>query len=74
MGSETQTGRQDTAVPAIELRGISKAFGPVQANKDISMTVARGAILRCDTCGHPARLTHGDEIILERIEMEAPDV
>ena len=37
-------------------------------------TVARGAILRCDTCGRPARLVHGDEIILERIEMEAPDV
>lgn len=30
--------------PAIELRGISKAFGPVQANKDISLSVARGAI------------------------------
>ena len=30
--------------PAIELIGISKAFGPVQANKDISMKVARGTI------------------------------
>ncbi|SIO14147.1 ABC transporter ATP-binding protein [Vannielia litorea] len=30
--------------PAIELRGISKAFGPVQANKDISLSVKRGAI------------------------------
>ncbi|MEM1342499.1 MAG: ATP-binding cassette domain-containing protein, partial [Pseudomonadota bacterium] len=29
---------------AIELKGISKAFGPVQANKDISLSVARGAI------------------------------
>ncbi|MGB0658709.1 MAG: ABC transporter ATP-binding protein [Mangrovicoccus sp.] len=29
---------------AIELRGISKAFGPVQANKDISLKVERGAI------------------------------
>ncbi len=25
------------APPAIELRGISNAFGPVQANKDISL-------------------------------------
>ena len=33
-----------TAAPAIELKGISKAFGPVQANKDISMSVAKGAI------------------------------
>ncbi|MCF6231990.1 MAG: ABC transporter ATP-binding protein [Rhodobacteraceae bacterium] len=30
--------------PAIELRGISKAFGPVQANKDISILVAPGTI------------------------------
>jgi len=30
--------------PAIELRGISKAFGPVQANKDISISVAPGTI------------------------------
>jgi simple sugar transport system ATP-binding protein len=32
------------AAPAIELRGISKAFGPVQANRDISIRVARGSI------------------------------
>ena len=30
--------------PAIELKGISKSFGPVQANKDISISVAKGAI------------------------------
>ena len=30
--------------PAIELRGISKAFGPVQANRDISLSVAPGTI------------------------------
>ena len=33
-----------TADPAIELRGISKRFGPVEANKNISLKVARGAI------------------------------
>lgn len=32
------------APPAIELRGISKAFGPVQANRDIDIAVARGTI------------------------------
>ena len=42
-GSEIQ-GRPETAAPAIELRGISKAFGPVQANKDISIKVAPGTI------------------------------
>ncbi|HEY0212841.1 MAG TPA: ABC transporter ATP-binding protein [Paenirhodobacter sp.] len=43
------TGRQATAAsgtarPAIELRGISKAFGSVQANKDISIRVMPGTI------------------------------
>jgi general nucleoside transport system ATP-binding protein len=38
------TGRQATAAPAIELKGISKAFGPVQANKDISIRVMPGTI------------------------------
>jgi len=33
-----------TDAPAIELKGISKAFGPVQANKNISISVARGTI------------------------------
>lgn len=38
-------GRPDTAAPyAIELRGISKAFGPVQANKDIDLRVRKGTI------------------------------
>ncbi|SDD26538.1 simple sugar transport system ATP-binding protein [Paracoccus isoporae] len=32
------------APPAIELSGISKSFGPVQANKDIDLTVAKGSI------------------------------
>lgn len=32
------------SVPAIELKGISKSFGPVQANKDISIRVMPGTI------------------------------
>ena len=50
MAAETNAGRRETAAPdasvppAIELRGISKAFGPVQANKDISIRVAKGTI------------------------------
>ncbi|MHA3916008.1 ABC transporter ATP-binding protein [Halovulum sp. GXIMD14793] len=49
-GLDETEGRQDTAAPAasvplaIELKGISKAFGPVQANKDISIQVAKGSI------------------------------
>ena len=34
--------------------------------------LAPGAPLRC--CDRPARLAAGDDIILERIEMEVPDV
>jgi hydrogenase nickel incorporation protein HypA/HybF len=34
--------------------------------------VARGAVLACPTCAAPARLAAGDEIVLERIEMEVP--
>ncbi len=44
MADSQPTERQETAAPAIELVGISKAFGPVQANKDISLSVARGSI------------------------------
>ncbi|KPQ07758.1 MAG: simple sugar transport system ATP-binding protein [Rhodobacteraceae bacterium HLUCCA12] len=44
MDSPSQTERQETAAPAIELRGISKAFGPVQANKDINIRVRKGTI------------------------------
>ena len=36
--------------------------------------ISAGAVLRCPGCGRPARLTSGDDIILERIEMEVPDV
>ena len=45
MGADIDAGRQATAAPlAIELRGICKAFGPVQANRDISIQVRRGTI------------------------------
>ncbi len=43
-GASDKAERQATAAPAIELRGISKAFGPVQANKDISIRVMPGTI------------------------------
>ncbi|WP_226779320.1 ABC transporter ATP-binding protein [Oceaniglobus trochenteri] len=48
MSVDTQKGRPDAAAPAahpaIELKGISKAFGPVQANKDIAIRVMPGTI------------------------------
>jgi hydrogenase nickel incorporation protein HypA/HybF len=36
--------------------------------------IPEGARLQCATCGAPARLEQGDEIVLGRIEMEVPDV
>lgn len=33
--------------------------------------IQTGEILRCKPCGQPARLVQGDEIVLERLEMEA---
>jgi len=44
MSGDTETGRAGEPAPAIELRGISKAFGPVRANRDISLAVAPGTI------------------------------
>ena len=47
---------------------------PAWACPTCKRDVARGSVLRCEECGRPARMVQGDEIILERIEMEAPDV
>jgi hydrogenase nickel incorporation protein HypA/HybF len=34
----------------------------------------RGAILRCAICSQPGKLSQGEEIVLDRLEMEASDV
>ena len=36
--------------------------------------VPRGGVLRCAACGGAATLTGGGDIILDRIELEVPDV
>lgn len=36
--------------------------------------IAAGDALRCASCSTPAKLSEGDEIVLDRIEMEVPDV
>ena len=36
--------------------------------------IARGSRLRCAACDTPARLAEGDEIMLDRIELEVPHV
>lgn len=35
--------------------------------------IARGAVLRCEPCNAPARLESGDEIVLQRVELEQDD-
>ena len=34
--------------------------------------VSNGSALRCGSCGEPAALARGDEIVLDRIELEVP--
>jgi hydrogenase nickel incorporation protein HypA/HybF len=38
------------------------------------LPLLRGAVLRCAMCGEPGYLAAGDEIILQRIEVEVSDV
>jgi len=38
--------------------------------RDCGAEVASGAALRCSACGGPVRLAAGDEIVLERLELE----
>lgn len=42
--AEHPNARLETAGLALELKGISKSFGPVVANKNIDLSVAKGAI------------------------------
>jgi hydrogenase nickel incorporation protein HypA/HybF len=42
--------------------------------RECAAPIARGAALRCGRCGGAARLEGGDEILLERVELEVPDV
>lgn len=34
--------------------------------------IAAGRPLSCPTCGRPARIAEGDELVLERLELEVP--
>ena len=39
-----------------------------------AVAIPAGRALRCATCGAPARLVEGDDILLERLELEVEDV
>jgi hydrogenase nickel incorporation protein HypA/HybF len=47
-----------------------EAVAPRWECRRCSAEIARGAVLRCLLCNEPARLAAGDEIILQRVEME----
>jgi hydrogenase nickel incorporation protein HypA/HybF len=36
--------------------------------------IPKGKMLRCPDCEAPARLVEGDDLVLERLELEVPDV
>jgi hydrogenase nickel incorporation protein HypA/HybF len=70
LASAYELCREDTICTAAALE-----IEPVAARWTCSCcgrAIARGAVLQCAGCGAPARLMQGDEIILERIEMEVP--
>jgi len=55
--------------------GAELAIAPVAAEwrcDTCGRALPAGAVLRC--CDRPARLAAGDEIVLERIELEVPNV
>jgi hydrogenase nickel incorporation protein HypA/HybF len=57
--------------------GVPLEIHPVAAEwrcPGCDVAIAHGARLRCPRCGGAARLVKGDEIVLERLEMEVPDV
>ena len=67
---ETFTDRSICADAELEIVPVAVRWGCPAC--DVEVTA--GSALRCGGCGGPARLVAGDEIVLERIEMEVPDV
>jgi hydrogenase nickel incorporation protein HypA/HybF len=77
--SGVDTGLLDTAWRTFRVRTIC-----ADAAMDIELVAARwecpvcrtavprGAILRCPSCGAAVRLAEGDDIVLNRVDMEVP--
>lgn len=65
-----ETFRERTLAAGAEL-----VIVPVEAQwrcRHCDRELARGERLQCPVCGAPARLAAGEEIVLDRIEMEVP--
>jgi len=54
----------------LAIRSVPAAWRCTRCNAEI----ASGAVLQCLACKRPATLVAGDDIILDRVEMEVPDV
>jgi hydrogenase nickel incorporation protein HypA/HybF len=67
---DTFTGRSACEGAELDVRPVAASWECPRCG----LAIDRGQILRCPTCARPAHLARGDEIILERIEMEVPDV
>jgi hydrogenase nickel incorporation protein HypA/HybF len=67
---ETFRARTPCAGATLEIEPVPAVW----SCRSCGRAIAPGHRLRCDGCGSPARLAQGDEIVLERIEMEVPDV
>jgi len=67
-----ETFRAKTVVDGAELT--IKRVPARWACSKCEQPLERGALLACPTCEAPAQLREGDEIHLDRIEMEVPDV
>ena len=68
-----RTFREHTvcAGAALQVERVAAVWGCPACQRTLgSKGLGPGGGLRCPTCGRPARLDQGDEIILERIEME----
>ncbi len=66
-----ETFREGTVCAAAEL--VIDARPAVWRCPTCQVEIPRGAVLRCGPCATPARLVSGDEIILQRIELDAHD-
>lgn len=65
-----ETFRERTICERAEL---DLQFVPARwACPDCGSGIGRGDVLMCPSCAVPARLVQGDEIMLDRIEMEVP--
>jgi hydrogenase nickel incorporation protein HypA/HybF len=65
---ETFRERSVCAAAELEIAAVPAVWRCTQCGG----ALAPGAVLRC--CDRPARLESGDDIFLDRIEMEVPDV